>query len=320
MLDEQHNQRETVNHQPLQRRNARGHQDINTTWDSSSSEEVGTTKHQYEAVLSEKGYSNSQRNLIKEVARTIGPNRQPHLQPHEVREHEGPIDYPRAGPQYQSLAGRADGGPHRANNSFTHELQNETQVQDGNRRANYAGHDNTVYHSTPKQLPTRPLTLGDRNFTSETDRLDTHTMDQARNQMMSEQENRRESINLQMANIMKLNSRLDSLGANNSIYGTLGPKGINDREHFHMINIVASTSPEMLHQDYATRLAMMSRIEERLGEVLKEKSEQVNIAKKGASIERALEASRISLRQLGEPATQDLSNLPLTEYRRLQRY
>ena len=308
MLDEQNNQGETVNHQPLQQGNARGHQDINTTWDSSSSEEVGRARHQYEAVLSEKGYSNSQRNLIKEVARTIGPNRQQHLQPHEVREHEGPIDYPRAGPQYQSLDGRADGGPHRANNSFTHELQKETQVQDGNRRANYAGHDNTVYHSTPKQLPTRPLTLGDRNFTSERDSLDTHTMDQARNQMMSEQENRRESINLQMANIMKLNSRLDSLGANNSIYGTLGPKGINDREHFHMINIVASTSPEMLHQDYATRLAMMSRIEERLGEVLKEKSEQVNIAKKGASIERALEAS------------QDLSNLPLTEYRRLQRY
>ena len=137
---------------------------------------------------------------------------------------------------------------------------------------------------------------------------------------MSEQEDRRETINLQMANIMKLNSRLDSLGENNSIYGTLGPKGINDREHFHMINIVASTSPEMLHQDYATRLAMMSRIEERLGEVLKEKSEQVNIAKKGASLERALEASRISLRQLGEPARQDLTNLPLTEYRRLQRY
>ena len=87
-----------------------------------------------------------------------------------------------------------------------------------------------------------------------------------------------------------------------------------------MINIVASTSPKMLHQDYATRLAMMSRIEERLDKVLKDKSEQVNIAKKKASVERALEASRISLRQLGKPANQDLSGLPQAEYRRLQRY
>ena len=153
--------------------------------------------------------------------------------------------------------------------------------------------------------------MRERNFTSERDRLDT---------WMSEQEDRRETINLQMANIMKLNSRLDSLGANNSIYGTLGPNGINDRENFHMLNIVASTDPEMLHQDYATRLAMMGRIEQRLEEVLKEKSEQVKFANEGASLERALEATRISLRQLGVPASQNLTNLPLTEYRRLKRY
>ena len=47
---QQHNQRETVDHQPLERRRARGHQDVNTTWDSLSSEEVGPARHQYEAV------------------------------------------------------------------------------------------------------------------------------------------------------------------------------------------------------------------------------------------------------------------------------
>ena len=119
---------------------------------------------------------------------------------------------------------------------------------------------------------------------------------------------------------MKLNNRLNSLGENHSIYGNLSPKGIDDLEQFHMINIVASTSPMMLHRDYATRLEMMSRIQERLDKVLRDKSEQVTIAQKRASVERALEASRISLRQLGEPANQDLSGLPQAEYRRLQRY
>ena len=87
-----------------------------------------------------------------------------------------------------------------------------------------------------------------------------------------------------------------------------------------MINIVASTSPMMLHRDYATRLEMMSRIQERLDKVLKDKSEKVSIAQRRASVERALETSRMSLRQLGEPANQDLSGLPQAEFRRLQRY
>ena len=137
---------------------------------------------------------------------------------------------------------------------------------------------------------------------------------------MSEQEEKREKINLQMANIMRLNNRLDSLGANNSTYGTLGLDRTIDTEDYHMLNIVASTDPELLHKNYATRLAMMGRIEQRLEGVLREKSEQVKIANEGVSLEKALEATRISLRNLGVPASQNLENLPLTEYRRLKRY
>ena len=327
MLNEQNNQEETVNHQQLQRGNKQQNQNTDTTWDSSSSEE--RDRHQYETVISEKGQSNSQRDLIKEVAKTIGPNKQQQIRPHKVWEQEGPMEHPGMTPQHraeradggplststsftpQHRAERADGGPLSTSTSITHKRQKDAGVQDVNRRANYDGHNDTVYHGTPRRLPTRPLDLRERDFTSERNRLDT---------WMSEQEDRRETINLQMANIMKLNSRLDSLGANNSIYGTLEPNGINDREHYHMLNIVASTDPEMLHQDYATRLAMMGRIEERLEGVLKEKSEQVKFANEGASLEKALEATRISLRQLGVTASQNLTNLPLSEYRRLKRY
>ena len=47
IMDErqQQNQRETLDHQPPERGRARGHQEANTTWDSSSSEDVGPARH-----------------------------------------------------------------------------------------------------------------------------------------------------------------------------------------------------------------------------------------------------------------------------------
>ena len=120
-----------------------------------------------------------------------------------------------------------------------------------------------------------------------------------------------------MAGILKLNDKLNFLGENHSIYGSSSPQGLDDLEQYHMINILASTSPMMLHQDYATRLEMMSCIQDRLDRVLRDKSNQVTEAQRRAT---ALESSRRSLRQLGETATQDLSGLPPAELRRLQKY
>ena len=65
---------------------------------------------------------------------------------------------------------------------------------------------------------------------------------------------------------------------------------------------------------------MMTKIEQRLAAVLQEKAEQVTVANREVSLERALEATRISLRNLGILANQNLDDLPLTEYRRLRRY
>ena len=187
-------------------------------------------------------------------------------------------------------------------------------------RATYASHADPVHQSTPKHSPPRTRNLEERDVTSDMDRLNLHTKTMTQDQMLSEQENRREAINVQMSGIPKLNDRLNFLGETHSIYWNSSPKGLDDLEQFHMINIVASTSPMMLHQGYATRLEMMSRIQERLDKVLRDKSEQVTMAQRRASVERALETSRISLRQLGEPANQDLSGLPQAEFRRLQRY
>ena len=78
-------------------------------------------------------------------------------------------------------------------------------------------------------------------------------------QMLLEQEIRREAINVQMAGFLKLNDKLNFLGENHSIYGSSSPQGLGDLEHYHMINILASTSPMMLHQDYSTRLEMITK-------------------------------------------------------------
>ena len=123
-----------------------------------------------------------------------------------------------------------------------------------------------------------------------------------------------------MAQILRLNTQLETLGAKTSTYGTLDQDRPIDMEDYHMLNMVASTDPELLHKNYATRLAMMTKIEQRLAAVLQEKAEQVTVANREVSLERALEATRISLRNLGIPANQNLDNLPLTEYRRLRRY
>ena len=259
MLSEQHEQEETINHQQPQRGHKQQNHNPDTTWDSSSSDE--RDRHQYERVTSEKGPSTSQKDLINEVRRTIGPNKNQQIRPHGAKEQGGHMEHPGITPQHRS--GRANEGPLSTSTSFPpqhraareDERTTEANTSFTDKRQKNAGNDSHVdtdYNETPRRLPPRPLAFGEREFLSERSRLDTR---------MSEQEDRREKINLQMANIMRLNNRLDSLGANNSTYGTLGPDRTIDTEDYHMLNIVASTDPELLHKNYATRSAMMGRIE-----------------------------------------------------------
>ena len=113
---------------------------------------------------------------------------------------------------------------------------------------------------------------------------------------------------------------MENLGVSRSAYGPLDQDPAIDTDDYHMLFMVASTDPALLHKNYGTRLAMMDRLEARLEAVLKDKAAQLQKANEEVNLDLALEATRFSLRNLGITAHQHLDDLPATEYRRLKKY
>ena len=272
--------------QPHYRGSGAQHQDLNTTWEDSGDG--------YERVASEHGPSKSQRTMIEEVRRTVGPKRGQHMEPNGERRQNRHFDDPDPrtdlAQQYRANVESLGGNTHFNPQTVTTAYENH---------GDFAGN---------KQGRVDP-----RRYAMEESRDTERRM----NRESSAQESKRQRIGEKMANILTVNDKLSRLKIPHSVYGHLDGDPDDDYE---MLFMVASTNPELLNKSYETRLAMMNRLEEKLEKVLKEKAEQLQEANNEIDLDLALEKTRYSLRNLGITAHQDLSNLPANEYRRLRKY
>ena len=111
-----------------------------------------------------------------------------------------------------------------------------------------------------------------------------HTQLQTENFLIQEQERRRVEIELQLAHINTLNQRINSeVHSNNE-----SPENEDDLYDFQ--NVLCSTDPALIDQNYQTRLELMRGVQEKLGKVVRRKSKRLQ----------KMQAEKVDLRGLSK--------------------